>query len=136
MTDMLFNEKGCAAIVLISCLAAKAFMSAQRIMILTKTKGDKDKANKLFKAEPFHSYHKSQMNDAEWAPIIIVTLFYAAAHRIDTGYGCTLAAIGSVVYVWGNLLSKGAMPNPVGALPRYTGTGMIAYHILDYVIHT
>lgn len=131
MTDMLFNEKGCAAIVLISCLAAKAFMSAQRIMILTKTKGDKDKANKLFKVEPFHSYHKSQMNDAEWAPIVIGTLFYTALQGIDTGYGCTLAAIGSVVYVWGNLLSKGAMPNPLGALPRYTGTGMIAYAILS-----
>ena len=26
------------------------------------------KDNKLFKVEPFHSYHKSQMNDAEWAP--------------------------------------------------------------------
>ena len=46
MTDMLFNEKGCAAIVLISCLAAKAFMSAQRIMILTKTKGEKDEQTK------------------------------------------------------------------------------------------
>ena len=38
----------------------------------------------------------------EWAPIVIGTLFYTALQGIDTGYGCTLAAIGSVVYVWGN----------------------------------
>jgi hypothetical protein len=75
---------------------------------------------------------RTQLNEAEWAPLSCAVLFFLAAKGVEANLGSTLLGVGSVVY-YGRLLTgpKVNLLGPLGACLRYAGMALLAMEIFD-----
>ena len=70
---------------------------------------------------------KAQLNEAEWAGVLIAMLLFCSSQNIEASIWATCCCLGQVVYFWGRLAAGTAKVAPLGALPRYIGIIGLAY---------
>jgi hypothetical protein len=87
---------------------------------------DGDAAKKLLSDKKVVNASKAQLNEAEWAGVLIAMLLFCFSRSIEASIWATCCCLGQVVYFWGRL-AFGAKAAPLGALPRYIGIVGLAY---------
>jgi uncharacterized MAPEG superfamily protein len=126
--DMLTLTSGKAVVlILINNFVAKAYMSTVwRLAIVFA--GDKRKRTDLVESGFFKNSHAAQLNEAEWSPIFVATLLFLNLKGIDAPLASSLAAYGSIWYLWAKIY----LPFPshtIGATMRYVALGMICWEL-------
>merc|ERR1711871_476813 len=113
-----------AAIVLANALAAKMYMSfAFRTKLMAAPDAEK---KKILEGDTYQIASKSQLNEAEYAPILFAQFLFLSVKGIQSPWCCFLGAIGGPIFMWGCPLI-GLMPfTPMGAMPRYISMGIMA----------
>ena len=108
-----------------NALAGKLYMSFfWRVKMLR----GKEVAKKILASKEFAFAHSTQMNDAEYAPLLFGALAYLATQGVEAPVAGALAVAGSAVYLWGRILSGKFLPwSPLGAGCRYVSMGLLAY---------
>jgi len=84
-----FDAASGAALILANSVFAKFFVTSCRVRLLNNTMTE----------EQMQTWRKTQMNDAEYAPLFIGILLFCAAQNIECNAAATLATIGSVGYL-------------------------------------
>ena len=118
--DFLPSCKAAGTIIAASSFAGKFYMSfAWRSKMPPGTPEEKVKE---IKASPAYvNQSAAQLNDAEYAPWLMASLFFLSSRGNETTATKTVAAIaayGSVAYLWGRV--AGVVPLAIsGALSRY-----------------
>ena len=90
------------------------------------------------KGEPgnpaFENAHRAQLNEAEWSPLLIAGLLCLRAKGETAPIAATIAAAGSVGYLWVRCLLRAENGTPLvvlsGGLARYIAGFMMAYRLL------
>ena len=93
---------------------------------------------KLAKDPGYEIMHAAQLNEAEYAPLFVASLFFCAAKDIDVPVAASLAVAGQVLYFWPRWIfatparHNNGFPFYVpGALLRYASLGMLTYAIFS-----
>lgn len=120
------NSGQAAVIVLGNALISKIYMTCAWRFKLAGT--DKKGRIAIVESAEYKNCHAAQLNDAEYSPIFIGTLLFLANRGINAPIASTLAAVGSVSYLW----CKMYLPFPwqaIGATMRYISMGLIALEL-------
>ena len=126
----LLNSTSGALVVLLNSIAAKCFMSLfYRLRQLLSGSGKK--AVEIEMQPDYKWTHRTQLNEAEWAPLSCSVLFFLSVKGVPAEMGSTVLAVSSVVYFWGRWLTGPKMNflGPIAATARYIGVLMLAAEI-------
>ena len=125
------NSTSAGYIVLVSSVLAKAYMSCYfRVSMLFA--GSSKKVAEMEMDPKYKWAHRTQLNDAEWAPLSCAALFFLASKGIEARLGSTLLAFSSVLFTWARFTLKTKyLIAPLGATIRYIAILMIAKEIYD-----
>ena len=109
--------------IIVSSLAAKLSMS-----LIWRAPTKAGEASR--KTAAFTNWSKAQLNEAEYAPMLVAMLLYLHTQDVACPWGATLAVTGQVVYFWGRALTGRLFPiGPFGAFPRYFAFGALGYAV-------
>jgi hypothetical protein len=129
-----------ACLCLINTIAAKIYMSVVfRAPTALKVVGGKTKEVKASEDSPKLKFaHKTQMNEAEYSPLLFAGLLFLSVKGIDAPVASTYCYLGSMIFMWGRILIGGESkfhlpPTIVGASTRYIGLAMMCYEIWKVV---
>mmetsp|Transcript_49133 Transcript_49133/g.155526 ORF Transcript_49133/g.155526 Transcript_49133/m.155526 type:complete len:139 (-) Transcript_49133:250-666(-) len=117
-------------------LVAKSLMTVLFRAKITAKATAKQEVDKVCASEFYKRVHAAQLNEAEYAPLLIGGLLYLSLKGVEAPVLCTLSVVGQVWYYWlrafvGHSHEGGIDPPPYvpGALMRYAALGMLAYNI-------
>ena len=98
---------------------------AERSACVNRAAPDAEK-KKILEGDTYQIASKSQLNEAEYAPILFAQFLFLSVKGIQSPWCCFLGAVGGPIFMWGRTLI-GLMPfTPMGAMPRYISMGIMA----------
>merc|ERR1711934_575382 len=90
---------GAAGLVLANTLAAKMYMSfAFRTKLADKPDAEKQK---ILESPSYKMASRSQLNEAEYAPILLAQFLFLSIKGIDSPWCALLGSIGGPIFMWG-----------------------------------
>ena len=97
MSALMLNAKSGAVIAFGTCVFGKMYMSfAHRVIAAIRgPKAGDAHMNEKRTVED----HKTQLNEAEYGPLICASLFYLASQNVDAPLAATLAVFGNTGYL-------------------------------------
>jgi hypothetical protein len=95
---------------------------------------DSIKKNKYLNKPVVQEFCKAQLNEAEYAALIIAPLLYLhAVGAKGSHWGATLAVLGQVGYVWARaFVGMPSVPAMVAATVRYAGLILISLELWNF----
>lgn len=96
-------------------VSAKLYMS---FGIRAKMMGMSDEEKEKFQPT-YEKVHNAQLNEAEYAPLMVALLLYMHTKGVEAPYAATMAGVSGAIYFWGKVLTGKFIFTPMGALPRF-----------------
>jgi len=78
----------------------------------------------------FKANARTQLNESEWAPYLLVLLLWTDHKGLDTGMAPVLCAFGQVAHLWVGLLAP-SLPPAIGRMPTYAAAGLMVKALYD-----
>lgn len=69
--------------------------------------------------------HKTQLNNAEYSGLLLVVLLFMHSQGAEAPTACFLLVVGSIVQMWGPILTSHWVFQIVGSAVRYAGMFML-----------
>ena len=139
MVFMLRSGLAAAALIAHACLT-KASMTILFRLKLTMKSTPKAEVDKILASTFYKRWSSTQLNEAEWASLLVGALLFLSSKGVDAPIASTLAAVGQIGYFWcrgliGHYHEGGVDPPPYvpAALMRYAGLGMLAFEVYKIV---
>ena len=139
MVFMLRSGLAAAALVGHACLTKLSMTLIFRLKTTMKAT-PKAEVDKITSSTFYKRWHATQLNEAEYAPLLVAALLFLASKGVDAPIASTLAAVGQITYFWlrgliGHYHEGGMDPPPYvpSALARYAGLGMIAFEVFKLI---
>ena len=117
------NSGTAAFVILVNALASKVFMT---VAWRSKLEGKSTQQVKNIKESPeFIADHSRQLNEAEWAPLMLAAFCYLNLKGVSAPVASGLAMFGCPWYMWGGkIIPKSGI---LGAIGRYAALGMLCW---------
>ncbi|CAD7964897.1 unnamed protein product [Amoebophrya sp. A25] len=118
------------------CLVTKALQTILFRLKITDASTPDAEVKKVVESTFYKRVWAAQLNEAEYAPVLIAGLGYLALKGKECSAAATLAVVGQVWYYWtrafiGNSKEGGVHPPPYvpGVFMRHFALGFIAYEM-------
>lgn len=87
---------------------------------------DASRREKVESNKYLQQFHKAQLNESEYAALLVAPLLYLAVIGADASQASTIATVGQIGYVWARtFLGYPTLPTITFALVRYGGLALI-----------
>ena len=127
-----------APLLLGHALLTKALMTVRYRLKLTTGSTPKAEIDKTVSSQSYQRMAAAQLNEAEYAPILMGVCLYLASKGVAAPYASTLAVFGQVWYFWLRSFvghaHEGGIDPPVyapGTACRYIAMGMMAFKLYE-----
>jgi hypothetical protein len=130
MSIFFLSSGQAAGAILLNSLLGKFYLTAGfRLPIVTASKA---KTAEILDGNSFKLAHAAQLNEAEWSPIFVAVLLYFHSQNIALPMASSLAAFGSIWYLWAKIFGPNLSHVP-GAVMRYTGLSLLCLELCQRV---
>lgn len=133
---MMISSTLSASLIVGHALITKTLMTALFRLKITSASTPKAEVEKVKSSQFYQRVHSAQLNEAEYAPLLVGTLLFLSIKGVAAPIASTLSLVGQVGYYWlrafvGHSHEGGMEPPPYApfAIMRYVALGMIAVEI-------